>query len=278
MRHFGTLAQKNHLVFVEAFFQHPNPHIFCEDLVNVYHDASSSRAEVRRDKATLEAPSGGQTGVSAPLVSYRAPPMRCYPYAICSLPAFQPFQRPCVQMADPCPQADLPHVDGVIVSDRVRQDHEPRKKRASRKSEDTDEESDSDSEVEDYKDEKSEVEGDGGGGVAAADEDEADEEEWDESAATAHEEADKNQDKDEEAGASGGKNKSKGVRRRRGGREDGGKTLVAGSEKKKRAPRWSKKVRMSSIIDSGGKDEVWMLCGKNLVVLYVTGKCLERGT
>eukprot|EP00903_Cladosiphon_okamuranus_P017376 g16007.t1 len=45
VRHLGTLVQKNHLVFVEAFFQHPNPHSFCKDLVNVYHDASSSRGE-----------------------------------------------------------------------------------------------------------------------------------------------------------------------------------------------------------------------------------------
>eukprot|EP00752_Nemacystus_decipiens_P001460 g1436.t1 len=45
VRHFGTLAQKNRLVFVEALFQHPNPHNFCKDLANVYHDTSSSRDE-----------------------------------------------------------------------------------------------------------------------------------------------------------------------------------------------------------------------------------------
>lgn len=48
MRHFGTLAQKNHLVFVEAFFQHPRPHDFCDTLVNVYHHAGSSNPEVRQ--------------------------------------------------------------------------------------------------------------------------------------------------------------------------------------------------------------------------------------
>lgn len=40
VRHFGVLAQKNHLVFVEALFQHPNPHNFCEQLHHVYEDTA----------------------------------------------------------------------------------------------------------------------------------------------------------------------------------------------------------------------------------------------
>lgn len=46
MRHFGTLAQKNRLVFVEALFQHPHPQPFCESLCNVYHDAEFYNNEV----------------------------------------------------------------------------------------------------------------------------------------------------------------------------------------------------------------------------------------
>lgn len=47
VRNFGTLTQKNQLVFVEALFQHPNPQPFCETLWNVYHDASYGDTEVR---------------------------------------------------------------------------------------------------------------------------------------------------------------------------------------------------------------------------------------
>lgn len=46
VRHFGTLAQKNRLVFVEALFQHPHPKPFCEALCNVYHDAEFGNTEV----------------------------------------------------------------------------------------------------------------------------------------------------------------------------------------------------------------------------------------
>lgn len=38
VRHFGILARKNNLVFVEALFQHPNPHNFCGQMHNVYQD------------------------------------------------------------------------------------------------------------------------------------------------------------------------------------------------------------------------------------------------
>ncbi|CAM9634093.1 unnamed protein product [Ectocarpus sp. 13 AM-2016] len=57
VRHFGILAQKNHLVFAEAFFQHPQPHSFCESLVNVYHTASSVHPEdqqSRKKRATTK--------------------------------------------------------------------------------------------------------------------------------------------------------------------------------------------------------------------------------
>ncbi|CAB1099608.1 unnamed protein product [Ectocarpus sp. CCAP 1310/34] len=57
VRHFGILAQKNHLVFVEAFFQHPQPHSFCESLVNVYHTASSAHPEdqqLRKKRTTTK--------------------------------------------------------------------------------------------------------------------------------------------------------------------------------------------------------------------------------
>ena len=46
VRHFGTLAQKNRLVFVEALFQHPHPQPFCESLCNVYLDPEFSNNEV----------------------------------------------------------------------------------------------------------------------------------------------------------------------------------------------------------------------------------------
>lgn len=166
-----------------------------------------------------------------------------------------------MQMTTPRPKRISLH--GEIISNRVRQDHEPRKKRASRKPDDTDEESDS--EDEGYED----AMGEGGGdaGFAGADDDEADEEEWDESAAIAQKEVDKTQDKNEEAGASGGKNKSKGARRRRGGREEGGTTAAPGSEKNKRAPRWSNKVRISSANGVGTRNEKWtsacMMEGQN---------------
>lgn len=37
--HFGGLARRNHLVFVEALFQHPTPQAFCQTLHDVYFDA-----------------------------------------------------------------------------------------------------------------------------------------------------------------------------------------------------------------------------------------------
>lgn len=46
MRHFGTLAQKNRLVFVEALFQHTHPQNFCGVLHSVYYDGVDPSAEV----------------------------------------------------------------------------------------------------------------------------------------------------------------------------------------------------------------------------------------
>lgn len=55
VRHFGVLAEKNHLVFVEALFQHPHPQPFCETLHNVYHEEDYCHQEVR---TAIKSPSG----------------------------------------------------------------------------------------------------------------------------------------------------------------------------------------------------------------------------
>ena len=82
-------------------------------------------------------------------------------------------------------------------------------------------------------------------GVAGAEDDEADEEEWDENAAEtkdAQNAAGTGQNKDDEATRKEKGKDTKGARRRRGGKEDEGGTAAPGPEKKRRAPRWSKKV------------------------------------
>ncbi|CAM9181854.1 unnamed protein product [Hapterophycus canaliculatus] len=171
VRHFGALAQKNHLVFVEAFFQHPHPHQFCESLVNIYHDASSANSE----------------------------------------------------------------------------DPEPRKKRATDKAKDSDEESE-ESDTQGQHDTASRgqpaTRTDSGQEDLGGD-DEADEEEWDESAPIANQEethAGSPSTQDRQEMSIDGKTKrkrDKGARRRRKDGEEG--KIAHGSEKKKRAPRWSKK-------------------------------------
>ncbi len=82
-------------------------------------------------------------------------------------------------------------------------------------------------------------------GFAGAEDDEADEEEWDENAAEtegAATTAGTGQDKDADVSRRENGKGAKGGSRRRGGKEDGGNTAASRPEKKRRAPRWSKKV------------------------------------
>lgn len=48
VRHFGILTEKNHLMFVEALFQHPHPQPFCETLHNVYREVDYDDQEVTK--------------------------------------------------------------------------------------------------------------------------------------------------------------------------------------------------------------------------------------
>lgn len=119
-----------------------------------------------------------------------------------------------------------------------------------KKREDTDEESDS--EDEDYEatarqGAKGEDEGDNR--LAGADGDEAEEEEWDENAPSA-EEAEQEAGSEEETSGRTKRTKSKSARRRRG------EKIASVADKRKRAPRWSKKVITDPVIGCGHEEEI----------------------
>lgn len=97
-------------------------------------------------------------------------------------------------------------------------------------------------------------------GFAGADEDEADEEEWDENAAETEDAttaAVTGQDTDAEVTRRESGKGTKGGSRRRGGKEDGEKAASSRPEKKRRAPRWSKKVGANHSCCRGMRSGGW---------------------